>query len=107
MKKIIIFTFSSRKIILSGKLFDIGVNLDSVLILSDKENLGDILRETRPKIILVDGELPNDLFLDCIDIAEKSISDFDMDTKLCVFERDRKTPGTIFITGLIDLKNIV
>ena len=104
MKDIIIFTFANSKEDFAEILAEIQINLELVSIISNKENLEGMLRENRPKIFLINGELSNDLFLDCIDITERAISDFDMDLEICVFVKDRKTPGTIFLSQPKDLK---
>lgn len=104
MKQIIIFTFSKGKENIPEKLIKAGIDLKLVSIISNKKNFQAVLRENRPKVVLVDGELPDSLFLNSIDIAEQAISDFDMDLRICVFEKNRQTPGTVFLENFTQLK---
>ncbi len=90
MIKIIVFTFTWGTKDLLDRFHDASLDLKLISITSKIESLEEKLRKTRPKVFLIDGELPDDLFLDCVDIIEKSISNFDMDTVTCVFEKDKK-----------------
>jgi hypothetical protein len=102
MKELIVFAFNEEN--LNKKLISAGISLETFIITSNWRAVEKNAIENRPKVILIDGGLSNELITDCLKSVSMTTSNFKIPPKLLMFEENKTTPGVTFIGKLEKLK---